>query len=105
MKFLGADGSLAADGFVIDGDRSVSITAMTFGRSAAGQYRWGRLELADGTTHRVSLNARQAGFWVPMGPAETGGPAFGTYDDFMTLDSDGRTGGGLFEQGIVHRVA
>ncbi|MBJ8344409.1 hypothetical protein [Antrihabitans sp. YC2-6] len=105
MKFLGTDGTLAADGFVIDGERSLSITGITFARNAAAQYLWARLELADGTTRLVTLRSRQAGFWVPMGPAETDGPAFGTYDDFMSLESDGRIGGGLFEQGIVHRVA
>jgi hypothetical protein len=53
----------------------------------------------------VSLQKRQAEFWVPMGPPETDGPAFGTYDDFMTLESGGRVGGGIFEQGIIHWVA
>lgn len=105
IKFLGADGTLAADGFVIDGERSTSVAGATFARNAAAQYLWARLELADDSTRKVSLHNRQAGFWVPMGPAETDGPAFGTYDDFMTLESGGRVGGGLFEQGIIHRVA
>ncbi|QHG85539.1 hypothetical protein D1O33_26485 (plasmid) [Rhodococcus rhodochrous] len=105
MKFLGADGTLAADGFVIDERGSVPITDITFARNAAAQFLWGRLTLADSTTRTVSLRSRQAGFWVPMGPAETDGPAFGTYDDFMTFESDGRIGCGLFEQGIVHRAA
>ena len=105
MKFLGTDGTLAADGFVIDAEKSTSITAITFARNAAAQFLWAKLELADGTAKTVTLRTRDIGFWVPMGPAETSGPAFGTYDDFMTLDSEGRTGGGLFEQGIVHRVA
>jgi hypothetical protein len=105
LKFLGADGTLTAGGFVIDADRSTSITAITFARNAAAQYLWARLELADGSTRKVSLQNRQAEFWVPMGPPETDGPAFGTYDDFMTLESDGRVGGGIFEQGIIHRVA
>lgn len=105
MKFLGADGTLAADGFVIDGQQSLPVTGITFARNAAAQFLWARLELADGSTRTVTLNDRRPGFWVPMGPAETNGPAFGTYDDFMTLESGGRVGGGLFEQGIIHRVA
>ncbi|MEZ0366049.1 hypothetical protein ACAG26_20445 [Mycobacterium sp. pUA109] len=105
IKFVGTDGALAIDGFAIDGEHSASITGATFARNAAAQYLRARLELSDGTTRTVSLQDRQAGFWVPMGPAETEGPAFGTYDDFMTLESDGRTVGGLFEQGIIHRAA
>lgn len=105
IKFLGADGMLVADGFVIDGESSTSVTGATFARNAAAQYLWARLELADGSTRKASLQSRQAGFWVPMGPAETDGPAFGTFDDFMTLESGGRVAGGLFEQGVIHRVA
>ncbi|GAA5061269.1 hypothetical protein [Nocardia callitridis] len=105
MKFLRTDGTLATDGFVIDRARSTQITGITFARNAAAQFLWARLELDDDSTRVVSMRARHGGFWVPMGPAETEGPAFGTYDDFMTLDSEDRCGGGFFEQGMVHRVA
>ncbi|MEU4312019.1 hypothetical protein [Nocardia sp. NPDC024068] len=105
MKFRGADDTLTADGFVIDGTSSTGITGITFARDAAAQYRWARLTLADDTTRVVSMRTRLGGFWVPAGPAETEGPALGVYDDFMMLDSGGRGGEGIFEQAILHRVA
>jgi hypothetical protein len=103
MKFLGADGTLRSDGFLIDADGSRTITDVTFGRNAAGQFRLARLRDAEGGTRVVTLSSRLAGFFVPMG-ADSEGPSFGTYDDFMTLDSENITGAGFFEQGILHRV-
>lgn len=103
MKFLGADGGLASDGFVIDAAGSHRLTGIGFRRTAAAQFLTGTLTLDDGSVRVVTMTSRKAGFFVPMG-AETDGPAFGAYDDFMTLDCDGRRGAGFFEQGIVHRV-
>lgn len=103
MKFLGTDGVLKADGFVIDGTGSHSIREIGFRRTAAAQFLATTLTLDDGSVRTVTLTDRLAGFFVPMG-AETEGPAFGTYDDFMQLKLDGTTGAGFFEQGIVHRV-
>ncbi|WP_228001154.1 hypothetical protein [Nocardia australiensis] len=105
MKFRGADDALTADGFVIDSTRSTQITGITFARDAAAQYRWARLELADNSTRVVSIHDRLGGFRIPAGPTETEGPALGAYDDFMLLESEGRCGGGIFEQAILHRVA
>ncbi|MFI9537667.1 hypothetical protein ACIG56_31050 [Nocardia fusca] len=105
MKFRGADDSLTADGYVIDGSRSTRITGITFARDAAAQFRRARLELADDSTRVMSLRTRLGGFRVPAGPAETEGPALGVYDDFMMFDNDGRDGDGIFEQAILHRVA
>ncbi|BBY25777.1 hypothetical protein MSTO_59820 [Mycobacterium stomatepiae] len=48
MKFLGADGTLRSDGFVIDADRSRTISDVTFGRNAAGQFRLARLRDSEG---------------------------------------------------------
>lgn len=103
MKFLGADGSLAADGFLIDEDGSHPIVDVAFRRTAAAQFLRGTITLADGSVRVIEVSERQAGFFVPMG-AETDGPAFGCYDDFMSLTLDGAPGGGFLEQGIVHRV-
>ncbi|CQD17945.1 hypothetical protein BN1232_04064 [Mycobacterium lentiflavum] len=103
MKFLGADGTLRSDGFLIDKDRSRTIADVTFGRNAAGQFRLARLRDAEGGARLVTLSSRLAGFFVPMG-ADSEGPAFGTYDDFMSLDSENISGAGFFEQGILHRV-
>lgn len=103
MKFLGADGTLRSDGFLIDADRSRTIADVTFGRNAAGQFRLARLRDADGDTRVVTVSSRLAGFFVPMG-ADSEGPSFGTYDDFMSLDSEKSSGAGFFEQGILHRV-
>jgi len=103
MKFLGADGAVRSDGFLITEQGAQTITGIAFRRTSAAQFLRATLEVADGTTHTVTMTSREAGFFVPMG-AETDGPAFGTYDDFMQLESDGRQGAGLFEQGIVHRV-
>ena len=103
MKFLGADGNLRSDGYWVDDDGAVLISDIGFRRTAAAQFLAGTLTLADGRTETISMTSRRAGFFVPMG-RETDGPAFGTYDDFMTLHSDGRDGAGFVEQGIVHRV-
>jgi hypothetical protein len=103
MKFLGADGVLKADGFLIDEEGSHGIAGIAFRRTAAAQFLKATLTLDDGSDRVVTLASREAGFFVPMG-AETDGPAFGTYDDFMVLELDGAPGAGLFEQGIVHRV-
>ncbi|MCX0272995.1 hypothetical protein NLM24_20250 [Nocardia zapadnayensis] len=105
MKFRHTDDSLTADGFVIDSAGSTAITGITFARDAAAQFRWARLRLEDDTTRLVSLSARLGGFRVPAGPAETDGPALGVYDDFLSFDTDGRGGEGIFEQAILHRVA
>lgn len=103
MKFLGADGTVRGDGFFITPEGSTAITDITFARNAAAQFLRSRLTTADGATHEALVSSRKAGFWVPMG-AESEGPSFGTYDDFMELRIDGSAGAGLFEQGIVHRV-
>jgi hypothetical protein len=103
MKFLGADGTLRSDGFLIDAGGSRTIADVTFGRNAAGQFRLARLRDAEDGTRLVTFSSRLAGFFVPMG-ADSEGPSFGTYDDFMTLDSENITGAGFFEQGILHRV-
>jgi hypothetical protein len=103
MKFLGADGTLRSDGFLIDAGGSRTIADVTFGRNAAGQFRLARLRDAEDSTRLVTFSSRLAGFFVPMG-ADSEGPSFGTYDDFMTLDSENITGAGFFEQGILHRV-
>ncbi|MFC7504983.1 hypothetical protein ACOACQ_12125 [Nocardioides sp. CPCC 206347] len=103
MKFLSADGSLKADGFLIDATGSHRITAIALRRTAAAQFLRATLTLVDGSSRVVALVDRVAGFFVPMG-AETDGPAFGAHDDFMLLELDGSAGGGFLEQGILHRV-
>ncbi len=103
MKFLGADGTLRSDGYWVDDNGAVMITDIGFRRNAAAQFLSGTITLADGRTKTVSMTSRKAGFFVPMG-RETDGPAFGTYDDFMTLQSGESDGAGFVEQGVVHRV-
>jgi hypothetical protein len=103
MKFLNADGGMRSDGFVIDGSRSRSVTDIRFRRTAAAQFLGATLSLDDGSIRTIGMINRKAGFFVPMG-TETDRPAFGTYDDFMTLDSNGTRGAGFCEQGILHRV-
>ena len=103
MKFLLADGTTRADGFVVDADGAHPVTDIRYRRTAAAQFIAATLTLADGTTRTITATERHTGFFVPMG-AETDGAAFGTYDDFMSLDYDGRPGGGFCEQGILHRV-
>jgi hypothetical protein len=103
MKFLGSNGDLKTDGFIIDKDGARSVTDMGIGRNAAGLFRLARLKVADGTDRLVTTSERLGGFFVPMG-ADTEGPGFGTYDDFLTLELDGAAGAGFVEQGIVHRV-
>ncbi|MGV0795447.1 DUF7065 domain-containing protein [Mycolicibacterium elephantis] len=103
MKFLGADGSLRSDGYWVDDNGAVHITDIRFRRNAAAQFLSGTLTLADGRTKTVTMATREAGFFVPMG-RETDGPAFGAYDDFMTLRCGESSGAGFVEQGVVHRV-
>jgi hypothetical protein len=102
MKFLGANGDLKTDGFIIDAHGARSVPDMGIGRDAAGLFRLARLR--DGDSERlVTMTERLGGFFVPMGK-NTEGPGFGTYDDFVTFDIDGVAGAGFIEQGIVHRV-
>lgn len=103
MKFLGADGTLRSDGYWVDDSGAVLITDIGFRRNAAAQFLASRLELADGRVETIEVTSRRAGFFVPMG-RDTDGPAFGTYDDFMTLGCRNQQGAGFVEQGIVHRV-
>ncbi|TVX99211.1 hypothetical protein FPV58_18215 [Mycolicibacterium porcinum] len=103
MKFLGTDGSLRADGYWVDDNGAVLITDMGFRRNAAAQFLSSTMTLADGREKTVTMSNRLAGFFVPMG-RDTDGPAFGTYDDFMTLADGEAEGAGFVEQGIVHRV-
>jgi len=103
IKFVSRTGEVAGDGFYATSEGVQPIAKIHFRRDAAARFVRAQLELADGSSKEVSLIARQAGFWVPMG-AESDGPAFGTYDDFMQLELDGAPGAGLFEQGIIHRA-
>jgi hypothetical protein len=103
MKFLGSDGTLRADGYWVDDAGAVLITGIKFRRNAAAQFLAATLEMADGRVETIEVTSRRAGFFVPMG-RDTDGPAFGTYDDFMTLSCRDRHGAGFFEQGVVHRV-
>ncbi|HSV40286.1 MAG TPA: hypothetical protein VLI04_16110 [Nocardioidaceae bacterium] len=104
IKFVSRTGEVAGDGFFATAEGVQVIERIHFRRDAAARFIRATLELADGSTRTVSITARETGFWVPMG-AESDGPAFGTYDDFMQLDLDGAPGAGLFEQGIIHRAA
>lgn len=103
MKFLGSDGTLRSDGYWVDDAGAVLITDIKFRRNAAAQFLAGTLELADGRVETIAVTSRRAGFFVPMG-RDTDGPAFGTYDDFMTVQCRDRDGAGFVEQGVVHRV-
>lgn len=103
MKFLGSDGTLRSDGYWVDGSGAVLITDIKFRRNAAAQFLAATLEMADGRVETIEVSSRRAGFFVPMG-RDTDGPAFGTYDDFMTLNCREWHGGGFVEQGVVHRV-
>lgn len=103
MKFLGNDGTLRSDGYLIDERGPCHIDDIRFTRSAAAQFVRAALRLEDGSTRTVAMHSREAGFFVPMG-VEREGPTFGTYDDFMRLDLDDSPGAGFFEAGIVHRV-
>ncbi|OBH11048.1 hypothetical protein [Mycobacterium sp. E1747] len=103
MKFLGTNGDLRSDGYWVDDAGAVLITDIKFRRNAAAQFLASTLTLADGRVKTIGLISRRAGFFVPMG-RDTDGPAFGTYDDFMTLTCDGKDGAGFVEQGVVHRV-
>lgn len=103
MKFLGADGNLRTDGYWIDDSGPLLVTDISFTRNAAAQFLSSRVTLADKREKTVTMASRRAGFFVPMG-RDTDGPAFGTYDDFMTLHDGDVEGAGFVEQGIVHRV-
>jgi hypothetical protein len=103
MKFLGTDGTLRSDGYWAESTGATLITDIKLRRNAAAQFLTGTLTLADGRIKTVEMTSRRAGFFVPMG-RESDGPAFGTYDDFITLTCDGQDGAGFVEQGIVHRV-
>jgi hypothetical protein len=103
MKFLHADGTMRSDGRVIAPTADHGVVDLSFRRNAAAQFLAANLTLDDGSSHRIHATDRHTGFFVPMG-ADTEGPAFGAYDDFMSMDYDGERGGGFCEQGIIHRV-
>lgn len=103
LKFLGSDGSLAADGFLIDGSGSTALEDLHITRDAAARFVSARLDRPDGTTATVTSTRRIGGFWVPMG-REQEGPALGTYDDFLGFELEGVAGAGFVEQATLHRV-
>lgn len=103
LKFLGADGSLAADGFVIDSGGSVPLADLHVTRDAAARFVSCRLDHRDGSASSVSTTGRTGGFWVPMGRQQEG-PALATYDDFLSFELDGVAGAGFVEQAALHRV-
>lgn len=103
LKFLGADGSLAADGFVVDGSGSVPLADLHVTRDAAARFVSCRLDHRDGASSTVRTTGRSGGFWVPMG-REQEGPALSTYDEFLTFSLDGVAGAGFVEQAALHRV-
>lgn len=103
IKFVSRTGEVTGDGFLATDEGVQVITSIRFRRDAAARFVRAQLDLANGATHTVTLAGRETGFWVPMG-AESDGPSFGTYDDFMQLELDGEPGAGLFEQGIIHRA-
>jgi hypothetical protein len=103
MKFLGADGSLAADGFLIDADGAVSLVDLHVTRDAAARFVSARIDHRDGSSSTVTTTSRTGGFWVPMG-REQEGPALATYDDFLGFSLDGVPGAGFVEQAALHRV-
>ncbi|MGW4370631.1 hypothetical protein ACWEKT_33800 [Nocardia takedensis] len=106
LKFLHIDGTQNGHGFLVEETGVTPINDLHLTRNAAAQLLRIRLDLADGSTRSLHTRERHGGFWVPMGPAEAEGPAFGAYDDFLTLESeDGTRGGGFTEQGVLHRVA
>lgn len=103
LKFLGNEGPVRGDGFLQNASGSAEVEEIAFSRDAAGLFAGCRLTLAGGGTKTVTRQGSQGGFWVPMG-APSDGPAFSTYDDFLSLELDGAAGSGFFEQGILHRV-
>lgn len=103
LKFLGSDGSLAADGFLVDASGAVPVRDWHVTRDAAALFVAARLELEGGGTATVTATDRAAGFWVPMG-RRSEGPALGTYDDFTGFSLDGVAGAGFVEQAVLHRV-
>ncbi|GAA4736952.1 DUF7065 domain-containing protein [Actinomycetospora chibensis] len=103
LKFLGADGSLAGDGFVVDENGSVPLADLHVTRDAAALFVSARLDHRDGGTSTVRATGRSGGFWVPMG-REQEGQALGTYDDFLAFELDGVPGAGFVEQATLHRV-
>lgn len=103
MKFLRADGGLVSDGFWITDHTVTPVVNLALRRSAAAQFLAAKVGLATGEVREISMTRRAAGYFVPMG-VETEGPTFGAYDDFVHMRGDGRDGGGMVEQGILHRV-
>jgi len=104
MKFKGADGATACDGFLLS-DSADKATALTdIARDASGLFAAATVQLADGESLSLRVTRRTGGFWVPMG-WERIGPTMSAYDEFLELQtSDGRSGYGFVEQGIVRTL-
>lgn len=104
LKFALSDGSTKADGFVL-GERARRVEDLTeIARDASGLFAGAKVAFSDSERLALRATRRTGGFWVPMGRERTG-PTMSAYDEFLEFaTSDGRSGHGLVEQGIVRRL-
>jgi hypothetical protein len=105
MKFVQADGSAMADGFVL-GDCAKRVTGLTqIARDASGLFAAAEIAIDGQDKLQLRATRRTGGFWVPMG-WERIGPTMSAYDEFLEITTgSGRAGYGVVEQGIIRRLA
>jgi hypothetical protein len=106
MRFAQPDGGTLTDGFLMsDGEPVLAEQLSGLTRDASGLFAAATVTTAAGDIFDVRMSERRAGFWAPMG-WERQGPTMSAYDEFFTFrTSDGRTGYGMVEQGIVRRLS
>jgi hypothetical protein len=104
MRFRTPGGHDQADGFIL-GQGGGRVTELSLTRDASGLVTEATVGLSNHQRTTLTMTKRLGGFWVPMGPDATEGPAISTYDDFATVRTDGEDFGScVFEQGILRTM-
>jgi hypothetical protein len=97
------DGSEATQGFKLTPDQAVAVKGFTITRDAMGLFAGTTITFEDGDSTEVRAT-RRGGHFSPMGE-QRNGPTHSAYDEFSILRrSDGVTGFGMIEQGVVRQM-
>lgn len=103
-RALGADGEVKNFGWRVDDEAVEDLVDYSIVRNGSGMYAGGSVKTKTGEFTLETLST-PAGWWLPMGPNQTG-PTFSAYDEWVVLErSDGALGVGIAEHGILRKIS